>query len=137
MSITALITGVTGQDGKHLSELLLAKNYEVYGIIRGQQNPKRRSFEEQFPDVKLIEADITDLSSLVSAMKTAQPDEFYNLAAISHVGYSFKNPILTAETTGKGVLNCLEAIRLTNSEEKTRFYQASTSEMFGGLNYNR
>ena len=137
MSKTALITGVTGQDGKHLSELLLAKNYEVYGIIRGQQNPKRRSFEEQFPDVKLIEADITDLSSLVSAMKTAQPDEFYNLAAISHVGYSFKNPILTAETTGKGVLNCLEAIRLTNSEEKTRFYQASTSEMFGGLDYNR
>lgn len=133
----ALLTGTTGQDGKHLSELLHKKGYEVYGIIRGQQNPKRRDFEQERPYVKLIEADLTDLSSLIRAMETAQPDEVYNLGAISHVGYSFKDPILTAEVTGKGVLNVLEAIRLSGGEKTVRFYQASTSEMFGGLEYNR
>lgn len=133
----ALITGITGQDGGHLAKLLHEKGYEVYGIIRGQQNPRRREMEEQFPYVKLIEADLTDQSSLVRAMQVAQPHEVYNLAAISHVGYSFKDPQLTADVTGKGVLNMLEAIRLTGGEKTVRFYQASTSEMYGGLDYNR
>jgi len=93
--------------------------------------------ENQLPFVNIIEADLNDLSSLVRAMETAKPQEVYNLAAISHVGYSFKNPILTAEVTGKGVLNMLEAIRLSGGEKTVRFYQASTSEMYGGLEYNR
>lgn len=137
MGKRALITGITGQDGYHLANLLNGKGYEVYGIIRGQQNPKRTRVEMDQPFVKLIEADLTDQSSLVRAMQTAQPDEVYNLGAISHVGYSFKDPQLTAEVTGKGVLNMLEAIRLTGVEKTARFYQASTSEMFGGLDYNR
>lgn len=137
MSKTALITGITGQDGGHLAKLLHEKGYEVYGIIRGQHNPRRKVTEDEFPYVKLLEADLTDLSSLVRAVTVAKPDEVYNLAAISHVGYSFKDPILTADVTGKGVLNMLEAVRLGADEKKVRFYQASTSEMFGGLDYNR
>lgn len=137
MAKRALITGITGQDGGHLTELLLSKGYKVFGIIRGQQNPRRRVFEEEFPKVELIEADLTDFSSLLTAIKISQPDEVYNLGAISHVGYSFKNPILTAEVTGKGVLNVLEAIKQSGGAKNVKFYQASTSEMFGGLDYNR
>lgn len=134
---TALITGVTGQDGGHLAELLHEKGYTIYGIIRGQHNPKREITEAEFPYVTLIEADLMDPSSLIRAVQISQPDEVYNLAAVSHVGYSFKNPQLTAEATGVGVLNLLEAIRLVDTENKVRFYQASTSEMYGGLEYNR
>ncbi len=134
---SALITGITGQDGGHLAKLLHEKGYDVYGIIRGQHNPKRLITEVEFPYVKLIEADLTDQSSLIRAMNTAKPDEVYNLAAVSHVGYSFKNPQLTSDVTGKGVLNILEAIRLSGGEKTVRFYQASTSEMYGGLEYNR
>ncbi len=137
MSKRALITGITGQDGRHLAELLNKKGYEIYGIIRGQHNPKKELVEEAMPYVKLIEADLTDAPSLVRAVTISRPDEVYNLAAISHVGYSFRNPTLTADVTGKGVLNMLEAIRLAGYEKKARFYQASTSEMFGGLDYNR
>lgn len=137
MNKSALITGVTGQDGGHLARLLLDEGYDVYGLIRGQNNPRRRSFENEFPEVTLIEGDLADPTSLVRAVETANPDEVYNLAAISHVGYSFKNPTLTAEVTGKGVLNLLEAVRITGRTERTKFYQASTSEMFGGLDYNR
>jgi GDPmannose 4,6-dehydratase len=134
---TALITGITGQDGGHLAKLLHEKDYEVSAIIRGQKNPKLEQTEKEFPYVNLIEADLTDPSSLIRAVRQTEPDEIYNLAAISHVGYSFKNPQLTADVTGKGVLNMLEAIRLNGREKQTRFYQASTSEMFGGLDYNR
>ena len=134
---SALITGITGQDGYHLAELLHDKGYEVYGLIRGQQNPKKPRVEQEQPFVKLIEGDLTDQASLAQAINTAAPDEVYNLGAISHVGYSFRNPLLTAEVTGKGVLNLLEAIRISGGEKTTRFYQASTSEMFGGLDYNR
>jgi GDPmannose 4,6-dehydratase len=137
MAKRALITGITGQDGYHLSKLLHEKGYEVFGVIRGQLNPKRRRVEEEQPYVKLIEGDLTDPSSLVRAMTIAKPDEVYNLAAISHVGYSFKTPQLVADVTGKGVLNMLEAIRQVGGEKTIRFYQASTSEMFGGLDYNR
>ncbi|MDR2832539.1 MAG: GDP-mannose 4,6-dehydratase [Streptococcaceae bacterium] len=134
---TALITGITGQDGGHLAQLLNEKGYTIYGIIRGQNNPRRKEVEAEFPYVKLIEADLTDQSSLVRAMMEAKPDEVYNLGAISHVGYSFKDPMVTMDITGKGVLNMLEAIRLTDPENKVRFYQASTSEMYGGTDYNR
>ena len=137
MAKSALITGITGQDGRHLSELLHEKGYDVYGIMRGQRNPKMEMVRETMPWVKIIEADLADLSSLVRAVTESKPDEVYNLAAISHVGHSFKQPLLTADLTGKGVLNMLEAIRLAGFEKSARFYQASTSEMFGGLDYNR
>lgn len=137
MAKSALITGITGQDGGHLAELLHKKGYDVYGLIRGQQNPRRRATEQEFPYVQLVEADLLDTSSLVRAMHVAKPDEVYNLAAVSHVGYSFHNPQLTAQVTGGGVLNMLEAVRLSGGEKTVRFYQASTSEMFGGLAYNR
>ncbi len=134
---TALVTGVTGQDGMHLAQLLHREAYEVFGLIRGQNNPKRAAFEAKFPYVTLIEGDLTDPTSLVRAVDVSDPDEIYNLGAVSHVGYSFKNPTLTAEVTGKGVLNVLEAVRVTSRSDRTRVYQASTSEMFGGLDYNR
>lgn len=137
MAKSALITGITGQDGYHLAELLNEKGYTIYGIVRGQHNPKRARLEQEQQFVKIIEADLTDQSSLIRAIETAKPDEVYNLGAISHVGYSFKNPQLTADVTGKAVLNMLEAIRLSGGAESIRFYQASTSEMFGGLDYNR
>lgn len=133
----ALITGITGQDGGHLAEFLHKKNYEVYGLIRGQRNPKLQEIETKFPYVKLIEGDLTDSSSLIRAMEVSEADEVYNLGAISHVGYSFKTPQLVNDVTGKGVLNMLEAIRATDKKNKVRFYQASTSEMFGGMDYNR
>ncbi len=137
MAKTALITGITGQDGYHLAELLNEKGYKIYGIIRGQHNPKRLRIEQEQPYIHLIEGDLTDPSSIVHAIEVSKPDEVYNLGAISHVGYSFKAPQLVADVTGKGVLNVLEAIRQTGGTKSIRFYQASTSEMFGGLDYNR
>jgi len=134
---TALITGITGQDGYYLAELLHKKGYEVYGLIRGQQNPKRTRLEQEQPFIKLIEGDLTDPASLIKAIELSKPDEIYNLGAVSHVGYSFKTPQLVADVTAKGVLNMLEAIRQTGGTKTMRFYQASTSEMFGGMNYNR
>ena len=133
----ALITGVTGQDGGHLAELLIAEGYDVYGLVRGQNNPRRADVAREFPELTLIDGDLTDPASLVRAVERSDPDEVYNLAAVSHVGFSFSNPTLTADVTGKGVLNLLEAVRITGRSERTRFYQASTSEMFGGLDYNR
>lgn len=129
----ALITGITGQDGLYLAELLLGKGYEVYGLIRGQNNPKRPLVEAAVPGVKLLTGDLTDFSSLVRALSVAQPDEVYNLGAISFVAYSWENASVTADVTGKGVLNMLEATRLYagSTPEKARFYQASSSEMFG------
>src|SRR3954447_4279234 len=129
----ALITGITGQDGLYLSELLLSKGYEVYGLIRGQNNPKIDLVKRTVPDVKLLTGDITDLSSLIRAFGVAQPDEVYNLGAISFVAYSWENAKLTSDVTGLGVLNVLEAMRLYAGDDlsKVRFYQASSSEMFG------
>lgn len=132
-----LITGITGQDGCHLAEQLLAKGDKVFGLIRGQNNPRKLLVEREFPTLTLIEGDLTDPASLIRAVEIADPDEVYNLGAVSHVGYSFKNPVLTAEVSGKGVLNLLEAVRLTGRSDRTKVYQASTSEMFGGLDYNR
>jgi len=129
----ALITGITGQDGLYLSELLLSKGYEVYGLIRGQNNPKLDLVRETVPEVRLLTGDLTDLSSLLRALQAAQPDEVYNLGAISFVAYSWENAMLTTDVTGKGVLNILEAVRLYSGDDptKVRFYQASSSEMFG------
>ena len=140
MAKRALITGVAGQDGGHLAKLLHEKGYEVYGVLRGQleaSHPRYQQVTTEMPYVKVVLADLLDLSALTRAMQEIKPDEVYNLAAISHVGYSFRDPIMTADVTGKGVLNVLEAIRLAGLEKTTRFYQASTSEMFGGLDYNR
>ena len=129
---TALITGVTGQDGLYLSELLLGKGYEVYGLVRGQNNPKVE-VAAAIPGLKLLYGDLTDLSSLMRAVHTARPDEIYNLGAISYVAYSWENARLTSDVTGMGVLNMLEATRLYcgDSPGRVRFYQASSSEMFG------
>lgn len=129
----ALITGITGQDGLYLSELLLSKGYEVYGLIRGQNNPKRELVERTVPGVRLLTGDLTDFSSLVRALEASQPDEVYNLGAISYVAYSWENAMVTADVTGKGVLNVLEAVRLFCGDDpaRVRFYQASSSEMFG------
>lgn len=140
MQKVALITGVAGQDGGHLAKLLNEKGYQVYGVLRGQteaSHPRYQKIKAEMPFLNIVPADLLDLSALTRAIQEVKPDEVYNLAAISHVGYSFKNPTLTADITGKGVLNVLEAIRLTGLEKTTRFYQASTSEMFGGLDYNR
>lgn len=129
----ALITGITGQDGLYLSELLLSKGYEVWGLIRGQNNPKLDLVRRTVPDVRLVTGDLTDLSSLLRALAAARPDEVYNLGAISYVAYSWENATLTSEVTGKGVLNMLEAVRLHAGDDPgaVRFYQASSSEMFG------
>lgn len=134
----ALITGITGQDGSYLAELLLEKGYEVHGIIRRAStfNTKRIDHLYQDPheeDVKLFlhYGDITDSSNLNRLIEKIQPTEIYNLAAQSHVGVSFDSPEYTAEATGVSTLRILDAIR--ESGVKTKFYQASTSELFGGL----
>jgi len=134
---TALITGITGQDGGYLAPLLHNNGYEVYGIVRSGSRAKKQRLLHEFPYIKVIEADLADPESIIRAVEVSDPDEIYNLGAVSNVGYSFKNPALTLEITARGVLNCLEAIRLTGRSHKTRFYQASTSEMYGGLEYNR
>ncbi len=133
MTKRALITGVTGQDGMYLSRLLLSKGYDVYGLIRGQNNPKREIIEAWAPEVKILTGDLLDQSSLLRALNASKPDEVYNLAAISFVAYSWENARVTSEVTGLGVLNLLEAIRLYSGADmtKVRYYQASSSEMFG------
>ncbi len=127
----ALITGVTGQDGHHLASLLLDKGYEVHGLINGQRNSRLDEFAHSFPDVKLKSGDLNDFSSLLQVVDSVQPTEVYNLGAISFVGLSFSQPELTANITGLGTLRLLEAIRKIGAEKSTRFYQASSSEMFG------
>ncbi len=128
---TALITGINGQDGSYLAELLLSKGYDVWGTIRRNSSPEYNTtrVDHIFGRVKLVYADLTDMSSLVSVLQKCKPTEIYNLAAQSHVRVSFDAPIYTAEATGLGTLNLLEAIRLTCP--KARVYQASSSEMFG------
>ncbi|MET3451648.1 MULTISPECIES: GDP-mannose 4,6-dehydratase [Curtobacterium] len=133
MSPRALITGITGQDGLYLSELLTAKGYEVFGLVRGQNNPKIDLVKERVPGVQIVTGDLLDPSSLLRTMNTVRPDEVYNLGAISFVAYSWENASLTSQVTGMGVLNMLEAVRQYSdlTSTKPRFYQASSSEMFG------
>ncbi|MFM7212218.1 MAG: GDP-mannose 4,6-dehydratase, partial [Actinomycetota bacterium] len=118
----ALITGVTGQDGQHLSELLLSKGYEVWGLVRGHSADRIRAYRAEFPSVHLVEGDLTDLGSLIRAVEAAQPDEIYNLGSLSFVGLSFRQPEATAAVTGLGPLRLLEAIRLSE-QSGIRFYQ--------------
>ena len=129
----ALITGITGQDGRYLSQLLTSKGYQVFGLIAGQANPKAKLLMEENPSLDLVGGDLRDLPSLIAAVEQVQPDEVYNLGAISFVQLSFKQAELTAEITGLGVLRMLEAIRIVGGTDKNpiRFYQASSSEMFG------
>jgi GDPmannose 4,6-dehydratase len=128
----ALITGITGQDGRYLAELLIGKGYQVHGLIRGQNNPKAWIVQEEIPEIELINGDLTDLSSLIAAVEQVQPDEVYNLGALSFVKLSFTQPELTADVSGSGVLRLLEAIRIVGgADNRIRFYQAATSEMFG------
>jgi len=127
----ALVTGITGQDGHHLTKLLLEKDYEVYGLINGQRSSRLENFSQEFPDAVLLQGDLTDFSSLFQIVNQVQPDEIYNLGAISFVGLSFKQPELTANVTGLGTLRLLEAIRKSGLSQKSKFYQASSSEMFG------
>ena len=129
----AIITGITGQDGAYLAELLLEKGYEVYGTYRRSSSMNFWRIEElgiqNNPNLHLLEYDLNDQTSNIRLIDKVQPDEIYNLAAQSFVGVSFDQPIATAQTTGVGCLHLLEAIRIINP--KIRFYQASTSEMFG------
>jgi GDPmannose 4,6-dehydratase len=129
----ALITGITGQDGRYLAELLSAEGYQVFGLIRGQANPKAQLVLDENPGVELVDGDLRDLSSLIAVMEQVQPDEVYNLGAMSFVQLSFKQAELTAEITGLGVLRMLEAVRIVGgvANNPIRFYQASSSEMFG------
>ncbi|MET0103020.1 MAG: GDP-mannose 4,6-dehydratase [Sedimenticola sp.] len=130
---SAVITGITGQDGAYLAQLLLEKKYEVYGAYRRTASTNFWRIEElgirSHPDLHLVGYDLTDLASSIRLLEQAEPDEVYNLAAQSFVAVSFDQPITTAQITGLGAVNLLEAIRLVNP--KIRFYQASTSEMFG------
>ncbi|CAB4367364.1 MAG: GDP-mannose 4,6-dehydratase [Actinobacteria bacterium] len=129
----AFITGITGQDGQHLAEFLHGKGYEVFGLIKGQNNPRALQIRDEFPYVELVPGDLADLTSLVNALEYVQPDEVYNLGAISFVAISFGQAELTSNITGLGVLRMLEAIRMVGGTQnnKIRFYQASSSEMFG------
>ncbi|MFZ9483617.1 MAG: GDP-mannose 4,6-dehydratase, partial [Ilumatobacteraceae bacterium] len=129
----AFITGITGQDGQHLAEFLHGKGYEVFGMVKGQNNPKFTSMRDEFPYVEPVPGDLADLPSLVKALESTQPDEVYNLGAISFVALSFNQAELTANITGLGVLRMLEAIRMVGGAQNNpiRFYQASSSEMFG------
>src|SRR5919112_3583709 len=130
---SALITGITGQDGLYLAEHLVAKGYDVHGLIRGQNNPKLDLVRALLPDIRLHTGDLTDMSSLIRALRDSEPDEVYNLGAILFVAYSWENAALTTDVTGKGVLTVLEAVRLHGGDDPSavRFYPASSSEMFG------
>jgi len=127
----ALITGINGQDGSYLAEFLLEKDYEVWGILKRNSVAENQTsrLNEIYPKLKLEYADLTDLASLIRVISKIQPDELYNLAAQSHVRISFDQPLYTANTTGIGALNVLEAVRMVSPN--TKIYQASSSEMFG------
>lgn len=131
MSKKALITGINGQDGSYLSELLLERGYEVYGILKRNSVAENQTarLDNIFKDLKLEYADMTDMASLVRVLQLIKPDEVYNLAAQSHVRISFDQPIYTSQVVGLGFLNLLESVRLT--DKSIKIYQASSSEMFG------
>ena len=127
----ALITGITGQDGQHLTQFLLGKDYEVFGFLFDIEKIRNSQFAQRFPSVKLIQGDLANSTSVIDAINFSQPDEIYNLGAITFVGDSFKIPEVTANITGLGTLRILEAIRNSEFRENVKFYQASSSEMFG------
>jgi GDPmannose 4,6-dehydratase len=128
---TALITGITGQDGSYLAELLLEKGYEVHGIIRRSSSINTKRLDHIYEKIKLHYSDLTDALSLTSLIQEIKPDEIYNLGAQSHVKVSFEIPEYTAQVDAVGTLRVLEAVKLLGLEKTTRIYQASTSELFG------
>jgi GDPmannose 4,6-dehydratase len=128
---TAFITGILGQDGIHLSKFLSEKNYRIFGLLNNKKNPGLVDFVNKFPNVILIEGDLTDLESLRKAIKLSNPDEIYNLGGISSVSYSFSNAQLSMDVNGKGALNLLEATKCLSNYQNVKFYQASSSEMYG------
>lgn len=139
----ALITGITGQDGAYLAEFLLSKGYEVHGIKRRASSLNTSRIDHLYQDIHeagthfhLHYGDLTDSANLIKLVADIQPDEIYNLGAQSHVKVSFDMPEYTANVDAIGTLRLLEAIRVNGLEKKTKFYQASTSEMFGGVGYN-
>jgi len=127
----ALITGITGQDGSYLAELLLEKGYEVHGIVRRSSLINTHRIDHIYSKIKLHYGDLTDATNIIGVIKKVHPDEIYNLGAQSHVKVSFETPEYTGNTDGLGTLRVLEAVRLLGMEDKVRIYQASTSEMFG------
>ena len=127
----ALITGITGQDGSYLAELLLKKGYEVHGIVRRASLINTHRIDDIYPQLKLHYGDLTDATNIISVIQKVQPDEIYNLGAQSHVKVSFETPEYTGQVDGLGTLRVLEAVRLLGMEKKTRIYQASTSELYG------
>jgi GDPmannose 4,6-dehydratase len=129
--LVALITGITGQDGHHLTKFLISKNYEVHGLVTDERDVRYQSFTLKFPSVKLHSGNLSDYKSLVSILNTVQPHEVYNLGALTFVGASFNEPEETANITGLGTLRLLEAIRTSSMKDVIRFYQASSSEMYG------
>jgi len=137
MNKCALITGITGQDGAYLAKLLLQKNYKVYGLVARRVSDSFWRLREIgiLNEIEIIEGDMLDVSSLIRAIQESRPNEVYNLAAQSFVGTSWNQPLLTSKVTGLGVVNILESIRIVNPE--IRFYQASTSEMFGLIQSER
>lgn len=128
---TAFITGILGQDGIHLSKFLSEKNYRIFGLLNNKKNPGLVDFINKFPHINLIEGDLTDLESLRKAIKLSNPDEIYNLGGISSVSFSFSNAQLSMDVNGNGALNLLEAIKNLSNYQNVKFYQASSSEMYG------
>ena len=129
----ALITGITGQDGSYLAELLLEKGYEVHGIVRRSSLINTHRIDHIYERLHLHFGDLTDATNLISVIKKVEPDEIYNLGAQSHVKVSFETPEYTGQVDGLGTLRVLEAVRLLGMEKKTRIYQASTSELYGDV----
>lgn len=127
----ALVTGITGQDGHHLTELLLSKDYEVNGLVTNERDARYQSFISKFPRVKLHSGNLSDYKSLISVINEVKPNEIYNLGALTFVGASFNEPEETANITGLGTQRMLEAVRVTEMEHEVKFYQASSSEMYG------
>jgi GDPmannose 4,6-dehydratase len=127
----ALITGITGQDGSYLAELLLEKGYEVHGIIRRASQINTQRIDHLYQNIKLHYGDLTDSTNIARVIQLVQPDEIYNLGAQSHVKVSFEMPEYTADVDGMGTLRVLEAVRLLGMEDRVRIYQASTSELYG------
>jgi GDPmannose 4,6-dehydratase len=127
----ALITGITGQDGSYLAELLLGKGYEVHGIIRRSSSINTDRIDHIYQNIKLHYGDLTDATNIVRVIQLVQPDEIYNLGAQSHVKVSFEMPEYTADVDAMGTLRILEAVRLLGMEDRVRIYQASTSELYG------
>jgi len=134
LKMIALITGITGQDGQHLTALLISKGYTVTGLVRDLQSMSVKDFITKFPSVKLYSGSLSDFESIYSVVSQVNPDEIYNLGGISDVGESYIGPLQTADVTGLGLLRVLDSVRKLGLNQKVRIYQASSSEIFGFTN---